>query len=124
MIHADGMLVLRTADEAGARELLGSLRPAVLTWLWTQGGHMGDLIEKCARLPEQGQQWLKREEELVGVLLWAVGVTIVSFLPDTGVFIPVHPPVFLGLKIVAALLWLIFGETCLQRFHKRKTYEP
>jgi hypothetical protein len=30
----------------------------------------------------------------------------------------VHPPVFLGLKIVAAVLWLIFGEKCLQRFHK------
>jgi purine-cytosine permease-like protein len=118
------MLVLRTADEAGARELLGSLRPAVLTWLWTQGGHMGDLIEKCARLPEQGQQWLKREEELVGVLLWTVGVTIVAFLPDTGVFIPVHSPVFLGLKIVAAFLWLIFGEKCLQRFKKRETHEP
>jgi hypothetical protein len=118
------MLVLRTADEAGARELVGSLQPAELTAVWTQGGHMGDLIEKCAQLPERGQQWLKREEELVGVLLWAVGITIVSFLPDTGVFIPVHPPVFLGLKIVAAFLWLIFGEQCLQRFKKRKTHEP
>jgi hypothetical protein len=120
----DGMLVLRTADEAGARELLGGLQPAVLTSLCTQGGHMGDLLEKCAQLPERGQQWLKREEELVGVWLWAVGITIVSFLPDTGVFIPVHSPVFLGLKIVAAFLWLIFGEKCLQRVKKRETHEP
>jgi hypothetical protein len=85
---------------------------------------MGDLREECARLPERGQQWLKREEELVGVLLWAVGITIVACLPDTGVFIPVHPPVFLGLKVVAAFLWLIFGEKCLQRFEKKKTPEP
>jgi hypothetical protein len=85
---------------------------------------MGDLIEKCARLPERGQQWLKREEELVGVWLWAVGMTALALLPDTGVFIPVHPPVFLGLKVVAALLWLIFAETCLQRLKKRKTPAP
>ncbi len=85
---------------------------------------MGDLMEKCARLHEQGQQWLKREEELVGVLLWAVGITTLASLPDTGVFIPVHPPVFVGLKVVAALLWLLVGKQCLQRFAKRNTPEP
>ena len=96
----------------------GGLRFLVLTLFAKQGAFMGNLMAKCARLHAQGHQWLKREEDLVGVLLWAVGITIVSFLPDTGVFIPVHPPVFLGLKIVAALLWLIFGEKCLRRFHK------
>ncbi len=85
---------------------------------------MGDLMEKCARLHAQGQQWLKREEELVGVLLWAVGITTLASLPDTGVFIPVHPPVFVGLKVVAALLWLLVGKQCLQRFAKRNTPEP
>jgi hypothetical protein len=82
---------------------------------------MGDLMEKGARLPEQSQHWLKREEELVGIFLWAIGITIIASLPDTGVFIPVHPPVFVGLKGVAACLWLIFGEKCRQRFTKRNT---
>jgi hypothetical protein len=85
---------------------------------------MGDLRAKCARLHAQGQQWLKREEELVGVLLWAVGITTLASLPDTGVFTPVHPPVFVGLKVVAALLWLIVGEKCLQCLTKRNTHEP
>ena len=31
---------------------------------------MGDLREQCVRLHEQGQPWLKREEDLVGVVLW------------------------------------------------------
>ena len=85
---------------------------------------MGDLMEKRAQLREQGQQWLKREEELVGVFLWAVGITTIASLPDTGIFNPVHPSVFVGLKVVAAFLWLIFGEKCLQRFTKRNTHEP
>ena len=85
---------------------------------------MGDLREQCARLHAQGQQWLKREEELVGVLLWAVGITTIASLPDTGIFIPVHPPVFIGLKVFAAFLWLIVGEKCLQRFAKKNTHEP
>jgi hypothetical protein len=85
---------------------------------------MGDLREQCARLHEQGQQWLKREEELVGVLLWAVGITTIALLPDTGVFDPVHPPVFVGLKVVAAFLWVLFGKQCLQRIAKRNTHEP
>ena len=55
---------------------------------------MGELREKCAWLHEQGQQWLKREEELVGVFLWAVGITTLALLPDTGVFIPVYPICF------------------------------
>jgi hypothetical protein len=85
---------------------------------------MEDLREQCARLHAQGQQWLKREEERVGVLLWTVGITTVAVLPDTGVFIPVHPPVFVGLKVVAALLWLLVGKQCLQRLTKRDTQEP
>ncbi len=85
---------------------------------------MGDVREKGARLHEQGQPWLKREEELIGVLLWAVGNTTIASFPDTGVFTPVHPPVFVGLKVVAAFLWLVVGEKCLQRLAKRNTHEP
>ena len=95
---AHGMLVHRSADAPDTCELVGGLRSAVLTSLRTQGGHMGDRGEKYARLPERGSHWLEREAEFVGVLLWAVGITTVSCLPDTGVFIPVHPSVFLGLK--------------------------
>ena len=47
---------------------------------------MEDLRETCVRLHEQGQPWLKREEEFVGVVLWAVGITTLAFLPDTGTF--------------------------------------
>jgi hypothetical protein len=94
-----------------------------LTAFYKQGESMGELREKYAWLHEQGQQWLKREEELVGVFLWAVGITTLASLPDTGVFIPVYPYVFLGLKVCAAFLWLIFGEKCLQRFAKRNTHE-
>jgi hypothetical protein len=85
---------------------------------------MGDLRETCARLHEQGHQWLKREEDLVGVVLWVVGITTIASLPDTGVFHPVHPPAFVGLKVVAALLWLLVGTQCLQRLAKRHTHEP
>ena len=70
---------------------------------------MGDLREKCTRLQEQGQQWLKREEEFVGMVLWAVGITTLA----------VHPPVFLGLKVCAALLWLIVGAKGVQRLAQR-----
>ena len=118
------MLVHRSADAPDTRELVGGLRPAVLTSLRTQGGHMVERGEKYARLPERGAHWLEREAEFVGVLLWAVGITTVSCLPDTGVFIPVHPSVFLGLKVVAALLWLLVGTQCLQRCAKRNTHEP
>jgi hypothetical protein len=93
--------------------------PLGLTVFSQQGAAMGDLREKCARLQEQGQQWLKREEELIGVLLWAVGITTLASLPDTGIFIPVHPPVFLGLKVCAALLWLIVGAKGVQRLAQR-----
>ena len=113
------MLVYRTTDAAEARELLGVLRPLGLTVFSKQGATMEDLREKCARLQEQGQQWLKREEELIGVLLWAVGITTLASLPDTGIFIPVHPPVFLGLKVYAALLWLIVGAKGIQRLAQR-----
>ncbi len=85
---------------------------------------MGDLSETGARLHAQGHQWLKREEELVGVWLWVVGITTLAVLPDTGMFIPVHPPVFVGLKVCAALLWLIFGAQCLQRLAQRNSPEP
>ncbi len=35
-----------------------------------------------------------------------------------------HPPVFVGLKVCAALLWLIFGAQCLQRLAQRNSPEP
>jgi hypothetical protein len=82
---------------------------------------MGARREKCARLPERGSHWLEREAELVGVLLWAVGITTLACLPDTGVFTPVYPSVFLGLKVVAAWLWLMCGVQCLRRLAKRTT---
>jgi hypothetical protein len=85
---------------------------------------MGDLMATCAWLHEQGQQWLKREAELVGVFLWAVGFTTLALLPDTGVFIPRHPSVFLGLKVFATFLWLLFGNQGLRRFTKKNTHEP
>jgi len=85
---------------------------------------MEDLRETCVRLHEPGQPWLKREEEFVGVVLWAVGITTLAVLPDTGVFIPMHPPVFVGLKVVAAWLWLLVGTQCLQRLAQRTPQEP
>jgi len=85
---------------------------------------MGDLREIGAWLHAQGHQWLKREAELVGMVLWAVGITTLAVLPDTGVLIPVYPPVFVGLKVVAAWLWLLVGTQCLQRWAKRTTHEP
>jgi hypothetical protein len=84
---------------------------------------MEDLREKGTRIHEQRQQWLKREEELVGVLLWAVGITTLALLPDTGLFVPIHPPVFVGLKVVAALLWLLVGAQCLQRWAQKNPQE-
>jgi hypothetical protein len=111
---ADGMLVERTTDAVEARKLWGVLRSLGLTVFSQRGAAMGDLREQCTRLQEQGQQWLKREEEFVGVLLWAVGITTLASLPDTGVFLPVHPPVFLGLKVCAAFLWLMVGEKYVQ----------
>jgi hypothetical protein len=85
---------------------------------------MGDLREICARLHTQGHHWLKREADLVGMVLWAVGITTLAWLPNTGVLTPVYPPVFVGLKVVAAWLWLLVGRQCLQRFAKRTTHEP
>ena len=85
---------------------------------------MEDLRDTGVRLHEPGQPWLKREEECVGVVLWAVGITTLAFLPDTGMFTPVSPPAFVGLKVVAALLWLLVGKQCLQRFATRNTHEP
>ena len=58
------------------------------------------------------------------MVLWAVGITTFASLPDTGVFTPVSPPVFVGLQVVAALLWLLVGTQCLQRCAKRNTHEP
>ena len=85
---------------------------------------MGNLRDTGTRRQAQGQRWLKREAELIGVVLWAVGITTLALLPDTGVFTPVSPPVFVGLKVVAALLWLLVGTQCLQRCAKRNTHEP
>jgi len=85
---------------------------------------MGDLRDICARLHGQGLQWLKREAELMGMVLWAVGITTLAWLPDTGVLTPVHPSVFVGLKVVAAWLWLLVGTQCLRRCAKRTTHKP
>ena len=85
---------------------------------------MGGLRDTGARLHAQGLQWLKREAELIGMGLWAVGITTLAWLPDTGVLTPVHPPVFVGLKVVAAWLWLLVGTQCLRRCAKRTTHEP
>ena len=85
---------------------------------------MGDLRETRARRQAPGPHWLKREAELVGMVLWAVGLTTLAVLPDTGLFIPVHPPVFVGLKVVAAWLWLLVGVQCLQRLARRHPQEP
>src|SRR5262245_9349130 len=101
----DGMLMCGTADAASVRELCGGLRPLVLTSCAKQRASMGDLRATGARRHAPAPHWLKREAELVGVLLWAVGLTTLALLPDTRLFIPVHPPVFVGLKVVAALLW-------------------
>jgi len=72
----------------------------------------------------QDQPWLTRASELVGIVLWAVGITTLAVLPDTGVFIPRDPPVFLGLKVVAAWLWLLVGVQCRQRWARRHPQEP
>lgn len=85
---------------------------------------MGDLRDTGARRHAPAPHWLKREAELVGVLLWAVGLTTLALLPDTRLFIPVHPPVFVGLKVVAALLWLLVSVQCLQRLARRNPPEP
>ena len=84
---------------------------------------MGDLSEPCARRQAPGPHWLKREAELVGVVLWAVGLMTLAMLPDTGLFIPVHPPVLVGLKVVAAWLWLLVGVQCRQRLAPRNPQE-
>jgi hypothetical protein len=89
-----------------------------------QGATMGDLSNTGARRQPQGQHWLTREAELVGVGLWAVGITTLAVLPDTGIFLPVHPPLFVGLKVVAAWLWLLVGAQCWRRLTKRHTQEP
>jgi hypothetical protein len=96
----------------------------VLTAVYEQGESVGDLRDTGARLYAQGHQWLKCEEELVGMVLWAVGITTFAWLPNTGVLTPVHPPVFVGLKVVTAWLWLLVGTQCLQRCAKRNTPEP
>jgi len=85
---------------------------------------MGDLRDICARLHGQGLQWLKREAELMGMVLWAVGITTLAWLPDTGVLTPVHPSVFVGLKVVAAWLWLLMGAQGWRRVTQRNTQEP
>lgn len=85
---------------------------------------MEDRRETCARRQAQDQPWRKREGELVGLVLWAVGITTLAVLPDTGVFIPRHPPVFVGLKVVAAWLWLLVGVQCWQRWARRNPQAP
>jgi len=76
------------------------------------------------RRQPQGQHWLTCAAELVGVGLWVVGLTTLAVLPDTGVFLPVHPPMFVGLKVVAAWLWLLMGAQGWRRVTQRNTQEP
>jgi hypothetical protein len=85
---------------------------------------MEDLRETCARPQGQDQRWLTREGELVGVVLWAVGITTLAVLPDTGVCIPRHPSVCVGLKVVAAWLWLLVGVQSRQRWARRPLQAP
>jgi hypothetical protein len=85
-----------------------------------EGKPMDDWIDIYVWLHEWGQQWLKREQEFVGVFLWVAGITTLSYCPEMGLT-PVYPSVFIGLKIFAAFLWLIFGEQCVQRFKRRNT---
>jgi len=85
---------------------------------------MEDQKAPGARRHAQGLPWRKREEALVGLVLWAVGITLLAALPDTGVFIPVHPPVFVGLKVVAAWLWLLVGVQGWQRWARRPPRPP
>jgi hypothetical protein len=118
------MLLGGTADAAGVRALCGGLQPLVLPSFSKQGASMENLRDTDVRRQVQSQHWLTREAELVGVVLWAVGITTLAVLPDTGVFIPVHPPVFVGLKVVAAWLWLLVGTQCLQRLAQRNPQEP
>jgi hypothetical protein len=89
-----------------------------------QGAAMGDLSDTGARRPPQGQHWLTREAELVGVGLWAVGITTLAVLPDTGIFLLVHPPLFVGLQVVTAWLWLLVGAQGWRRWTKRHTQAP
>jgi hypothetical protein len=84
---------------------------------------MEDLRETGAQRQAQDYPWLTREGELVGIVLWAVGITTLAVLPDTGVFIPRSPLVFLGLKVVAAWLWLLVGAQCWQRWARRHPQE-
>ena len=85
---------------------------------------MEDRRATGARGQAQAHPWLTREGELVGIVLWTVGITTLAVLPDTGVFIPRSPPVFLGLKGVAAWLWLLVGAQCRQRWARRPPQEP
>ena len=85
---------------------------------------MEDRRATGARRQAQDHPWLTREGELGGVVLWAVGITTLAVLPDTGVFIPRVPPVFLGLKVVAAWLWLLVDTQCRQRWARRHPQAP
>jgi hypothetical protein len=85
---------------------------------------MEDRRATGARRQAQDHPWLTREGELVGIVLWAVGITTLAVLPDTGVFLPRDPPVFLGLKVVAAWLWLLVGAQCWQRWAGRPPQAP
>jgi hypothetical protein len=112
------------AEHRGCSCALGCSSTFAADSVLLQGEAMGDLRDICARLHGQGLQWLKREAELMGMVLWAVGITTLAWLPDTGVLTPVHPSVFVGLKVVAAWLWLLVGTQCLRRCAKRTTHKP
>ena len=59
---------------------------------------MRDRREQCTRLPARGSPWRAREAELVGGVLWAVGSTTGSCLPDTGCVSPCPRLCFLDWK--------------------------
>jgi len=89
-----------------------------------QGASREDLRATGAPRQAQDHPWRTHEGELLGLVLWAVGLTLLAVLPETGVFVPRHPSVFVGLKVVAAWLWLLVGVQCRQRWARRPPQAP
>ena len=85
---------------------------------------MEDRRDTGAGQQAQASSWLTREGTLVGMVLWAVGITMLAWLPETGLFLPRHPSMFVGLKGVAAWLWLLVGAQGLQRWARRHPRAP
>lgn len=85
---------------------------------------MEDLRDTGAGQQAPAPSWLTREGALVGMVLWAVGITTLAWLPETGVLLPRHPSMFVGLKVMAAWLWLLVGAQGLQRWTQRHPRAP